>query len=166
MKTPFVRILAMVSAVVSSWRSAKIIRAVSCPFLLVLATFMDLRAATTDGSLRMEVITAYNLVVDSNVESPSTNGPSAAHLGVRIYNDGPTALTNVRVNIGKLTNALTSAGTPGIFEPRVNPQGYTGTFALQMPGGPLSRENMPSNISSSPIRSRTIWARVWPDPPR
>jgi SdrD B-like domain/GEVED domain len=97
---------------------------------------MDLRAVTTDGSLRMEVITAYNFVVDSNVESPSTNGPSAAHLGVKIYNDGPTALTGVYVNIGKLTNPLTSAGTPGIFETRVNPQGYTGTFALQMPGGP------------------------------
>lgn len=90
---------------------------------------------TTDGVLRMEVITAYNFVVDSNVESPSTNSPSAAHLGVRIYNDGPTALTNVSVCIGDLTDPLTSAGTPGTFESRVNPQGYTGTFALQMPGG-------------------------------
>ena len=90
---------------------------------------------TTDGVLRMEVITAYNFVVDSNVESPSSNSPSAAHLGVRIYNDGPTALTNVSVRIGDLTDPLTSAGTPGTFESRVNPQGYTGTLALQMPGG-------------------------------
>ncbi|MCF7730176.1 MAG: hypothetical protein K9N23_00735, partial [Akkermansiaceae bacterium] len=94
-----------------------------------------LHAQTQDGTLRMEVITAYNFVVDSNVESPSTNGPSAAHLGVKIYNDGAAELTNVYVNIGKLTDPLTSTGTPGIFESRVNPQGYTGTFALQMPGG-------------------------------
>jgi hypothetical protein len=102
-----------------------------------LLVLKGLKAGTTDGALRMEVITAYNFVVDSNVESPSTNGPSAAHLGVKIYNDGPTALTGVYVNIGKLTNPPTSAGTPGIFETRVNPQGYTGSFALQMPGGPL-----------------------------
>ena len=87
---------------------------------------------TTSGDLRMEVITAYNFVVDSNVESPSTNGPSAAHLGVKIYNDGDNPLTDVYVNIGDLT-------TPGTFPPRTvtvgGANGYSGTFALQMPGG-------------------------------
>ncbi len=105
------------------------------PAILLGAASITSAQTPNDGSLRMEVITAYNFVVDSNVESPSTNGPSAAHLGVKIYNDGPTALTGVSVNIGKLTNPLTSAGTPGSFPSRVNPQGYTGTFALQMPGG-------------------------------
>ena len=66
-------------------------------------------AALQDGALRMEVITAYNFVVDSNVESPSTNGPSAAHLGVKIYNDGATPITDVYVKIGDLTNPATSA---------------------------------------------------------
>ncbi len=84
------------------------------------------------SDLRMEVITAYNFVVDSNVESPSTNGPSAAHLGVKIYNDGDNPLTDVYVNIGDLT-------TPGTFPSRTvtvsGANGYSGTFALQMPGG-------------------------------
>ncbi len=102
---------------------------------LILASVTDGSAATSQGALRMEMITAYNFVVDSNIESPAGKSPSAAHLGVRIYNDGSTALTNVVVNIGKLTDPLTSTGTPGTFESRLNPQGYTGTFALQMPGG-------------------------------
>ncbi len=110
---------------------------VSCliPAILWVTAAKVSAQLATDGSLRMEVITAYNFVVDSNVESPSTNGPSAAHLGVKIYNDGPTALTNVTVRIGDLIDPLTSTGTPGIFESRVNPQGYTGTFSLQMPSG-------------------------------
>lgn len=98
-------------------------------------------AATTDGALRMEVITAYNFVVDSNIESPAGKSPSAAHLGVKIFNTGPTTLTNVVVNIGELTNPATSTGTPGVFDSRTIPAEqdvgglYSGTFALQMPGG-------------------------------
>lgn len=94
-------------------------------------------AATQDGGLRMEVITAYNFVVDSNIESPAGKSPSAAHLGVKIHNDGINALTNVVVRIGKLTDPSNSVGTPGIFESRtVSVAGqYAGIFALQMPGG-------------------------------
>ena len=100
----------------------------------------SLIAATTDGALRMEVITAYNFVVDSNIESPSGKSPSAAHLGVKIYNDGPVPLTNVVVNIGDLLNPGTGSGTPGVFESRTvtvsGANGYSGTFQLQMPSGP------------------------------
>jgi uncharacterized repeat protein (TIGR01451 family) len=94
-------------------------------------------AATQDGALRMEVITAYNFVVDSNIESPAGKSPSAAHLGVKIYNDGPTTLNNVVVNIGELITPATSTGNPGVFASRtVDVTGqYSGTFALEMPGG-------------------------------
>lgn len=106
-------------------------------FLAALTSLCQ--AGSIDGPLRMEVITAYNFVVDSNVESPSTNGPSAAHLGVKIYNDGATPLTNVVVRIGDLTDPPTSAGTPGTFPSRTvtvgGANGYSGTFSLQMPGG-------------------------------
>jgi len=73
---------------------------------------------TTDGPLRMEVITAYNFVVDSNVESPSSFSPSAAHLGVKVCNTGTTTLTDVEVSIGRLSDPPTSSGTPGVFPPR------------------------------------------------
>jgi hypothetical protein len=102
-----------------------------CCVLLAASTS---NAATENGALKMEVITAYNLVVDSNVTSASTNGPTAAHLGIRVTNTGATALTNVVVNIGNKT-----ANTPGVFPsrtiPEADPLPFAGTFALNMPGG-------------------------------
>lgn len=87
----------------------------------------------------MEPITAYNFVVDSNVESPSSYSPSAAHLGVKITNTGTVPLTNIVVRLGDLLNPATSSGTPGVFPSRTvsvsGSGGYSGTFALQMPGG-------------------------------
>ena len=66
-----------------------------------------------DGALRVEVLTAYNLVVDSNVESPSTYAPRSAYMSAKIYNDGATTLTNVFAYIGD-----EAAGTPGIYPER------------------------------------------------
>src|SRR6476620_1305580 len=107
--------------------------------ILLLSTSDKAGALTSDGPLRMEPITAYNFVVDSNVETPSSYSPSAAHLGVRITNTGTVTLSNVVVNIGDLLNPLTGAGTPGVFPSRTvsvsGSGGYSGTFALQMPGG-------------------------------
>jgi hypothetical protein len=98
-------------------------------------TMGSAQPTTVDGTLRMQVITAYNFVVDSNIETPAGKSPSAAHLGVRIYNDGPTALTNVVVNIGDMTSP--GNGTPGVFASRTvdEPGQYAGTFSLEMPGG-------------------------------
>ena len=104
--------------------------------LLLLAASFAQAQSLTDGPLSMEPITAYNLVVDSNVETPSSNSPSAAHLGVRIRNTGTTALTDIVVNLGHLITPATRTGTPGVFASRtVTETTYSGTFALQMPGG-------------------------------
>ncbi|OVE76844.1 hypothetical protein BVX97_00375, partial [bacterium E08(2017)] len=70
-------------------------------------------AANPDGDLRIEVLTAYNLVVDSNVESPSTYAPRAAYMGCKIWNDGTNDLTDVYAYIGDYTN-----NTPGIYPAR------------------------------------------------
>ncbi len=53
------------------------------------------RAGNPDGDLRVEIITAYNLVVDSNAESPPTYAPKSAYIGARFCNEGADALTNV-----------------------------------------------------------------------
>lgn len=108
--------------------------------MLLLAAAPLAQAQNADGALRMEPITAYNFVVDSNVETPSSYSPSAAHLGVKISNTGNVPLTNIVVNIGDVLNPATSSGTPGVFPSRTvslsGSGGYSGTFALQMPGGP------------------------------
>ncbi len=107
--------------------------------LLAAAMALPATAATTDNGLKMEVMAAPNLVVDSNVESPSSYSPSAAHLAVKITNTGATTLNNVYAKIGTLTDPATSAGTPGIFPSRTvtvsGSSGYSGTFSLKMPGG-------------------------------
>jgi len=91
-----------------------------------------------DGSaqLRIEVISAYNLVVDSNVESPSTYAPRAAYLGATYHNDGTNALTDVWAYVGDY-----AAGTPGTYPSRAQAP-YNGPlpgdeFALAHEGGAL-----------------------------
>lgn len=101
-------------------------------------------AATEDGALRMEVIMAYNLVVDSNIESPAGRSPSAAHFGVKICNTGATTLTNVVVNMGRLTNPLTSIGTPGTFASRTDRNAW-----MQNAGNPAFSVRWPLVWSSA-----------------
>lgn len=88
------------------------------------------------AQLRIEVISAYNLVVDSNVESPSTYAPRAAYLGATYHNDGTNALTDVWAYIGDY-----AAGTPGLYPSRAHPP-LNGPlpgdeFALTHEGGAL-----------------------------
>ncbi len=81
------------------------------------------------GDLRIKVVTAYNLIVDSNVESPSTYAPEAFHATVQFCNDGTDTLWNVFMNIGDFAN-----NTPGIYPERTHP-GLTGNFSFNHVGG-------------------------------
>ena len=53
-----------------------------------------------DPDLRMEIIAAYNLVVDSNIETPAGRTPTAFFASVRVCNDGTTDITDLFVRIG------------------------------------------------------------------
>ena len=93
-------------------------------------------AANPDGDLRVEIITAYNLIVDSNAGTPSSYAPESAYIGAKFYNDGTEPLTNVWAYIGDL-----AAGTPGTYPSRTHP-GLTGPlpggeFALTHEGGTM-----------------------------
>ncbi|MCE9614645.1 MAG: hypothetical protein K8T26_10245 [Lentisphaerae bacterium] len=91
-------------------------------FLAALAvSFLPLtgRAANPAGDLRIEVMAAYNLVVDSNVESPSTYAPRAAYMGAKFYNDGANPLTNVTAYIGNYLGGTND--TPGLYPRRAHP---------------------------------------------
>lgn len=87
----------------------------------------------------MEVVTAYNLVVDSNVETPASYTPRSAYLGVKISNTGTSTLTDIYVKMGDLTNTSTGAGTPGVYPVTSVLQtagwGYYGDFSLTHEGG-------------------------------
>lgn len=102
------------------------------------------QAAERDGDLRIEIITAYNLVVDSNVESPSTYAPRAAFMAAKLWNDGTNELKNVVAMIGNYNGGVSP--TPGIYPmdrhpsypdrvgPLTGPLG-SGYFALTHEGG-------------------------------
>ena len=86
-----------------------------------------------DGALTMEPIAAYNLVVDSNAETPATYAPQAAHLAVKVTNTGSTPLTDIVIRMGDLTNTSTGAGTAGVYPVTTitdPPYPYQGNFSL------------------------------------
>ncbi|MEO0017069.1 MAG: hypothetical protein RLZZ522_352, partial [Verrucomicrobiota bacterium] len=99
--------------------------------LLAAAVALPVTAATTDNALKMEVMAAPNLVVDSNVETPSSYSPSAAHLAVKITNTGATPLTDIYVKMGNF-DPVAGTGTPGTYPVTTVPAepaiGYSGTF--------------------------------------
>ena len=45
---------------------------------LAFSQILPTRADSSSGGLKVEIVAGYNLVVDSNVQSPSTYGPSVA----------------------------------------------------------------------------------------
>lgn len=106
-------------------------------------------AGNPDGDLRVEIITAYNLVVDSNAESPSTYAPKSAYIGAQFWNDGTAPLTNVWAYIGDY-----AAGTPGIYPSRAHP-GLTGPlpggeFALTHEGGAMGTTDATRYVGTIP----------------
>ena len=90
-------------------------------------------AANPDGDLRIEIISAYNLVVDSNVESPSTYGPKSFFIGAKICNDGTNDLTDVFIYVGNYIDGTND--TPGVYPIETTDEAalgypYSGDFSL------------------------------------
>lgn len=84
--------------------------------LLFLFSISSIQA----GQLTISPISAYNLVVDSNVTTPATYGPKSAILGAEICNEGSSDLTDLSVYIGDYDpdgNSLTADHTPGVYPP-------------------------------------------------
>ena len=103
--------------------------------LLTLASLFfylaHLTAANPHGSLRIEMLDYYNLVVDHNIQTPAGASPRAIYIGVKFCNDGNTTLTDVFAYIGDHT-----AGTPGTYPVTSVPTGpYTGNFSFMHEGG-------------------------------
>ncbi|MCI5195182.1 MAG: hypothetical protein D3919_02915, partial [Candidatus Electrothrix sp. AW5] len=114
------------------------------------------KAANPDptGKLRIEIIAAYNLVVDSNVTAPPTYAPKAATLGAKICNDGDKTLYDVHAYIGNYIDGGTS--TPGTY-PVVNsndgsrPTDWTSDFMNNTGEYSLTHESgsFASNVDAS-----------------
>jgi uncharacterized repeat protein (TIGR01451 family) len=92
------------------------------------------QASNPHGDLRIDIVTAYNFIVDSNVESPSTYAPESAYIGAHICNDGTNDLTDASAYIGNFIDGVND--TPGIYPSRTH-TGLTGTFAITHEGGTM-----------------------------
>lgn len=86
------------------------------------------------GSLSIQLNAPYNLIVDSNVCSPSTYAPQVATIGAGFCNYGDAPLTDVVGSIGDFTGH-----TPGVYPVRNSVSdaalastclGNTGTYSL------------------------------------
>jgi uncharacterized repeat protein (TIGR01451 family) len=103
-----------------------------CLLVLTLALLAPAGAALADqptnGDLKIETLTAYNFIVDSNVGSPSTYGPGAATIGAKFCNTGANPLTNVVAYIGNYgTGRADGTGnTPGSYPVRDSDADGTG----------------------------------------
>ena len=119
-----------------------------------------LGASTQDGPLRVEVITAYNLIVDSNAGTPSSYAPRSAYIGVTFHNDGTTDLTDVFACIGNYNDGTDP--TPGIYPSRTH-AGLTGpldggAFAFTHEGGSAGLADATRYIASIPAgKSVTVY---------
>jgi uncharacterized repeat protein (TIGR01451 family) len=113
-------------------------RAVPLSFAVAaLASLFVSVPAKAAGALSVQVINGYNLIVDSNVTSPSTYAPSAAYIGVRVCNTGTNpgdGLSNVIISTGNFVGS-----TPGTFPvysstgDLVHPQiTNTGNYSLKL----------------------------------
>lgn len=97
--------------------------------------------AKAAGALTVEIIAGYNLVVDSNVASPSTYAPSVATVIGKFCNTGDSDLTNVQGSIGNYIDGTND--TPGTYPARdssgfaaVHPSlANSGTYAFSHVGG-------------------------------
>ena len=81
--------------------------------LLALLGSAHAQAANPSGQLRIEVNTAYNVIVDSNVETPATYAPQAFFMSAKIWNDGTNDLTGVFAYTGSYSNG--NNDLPGSF---------------------------------------------------
>ncbi len=107
------------------------------PLVLFLLTtlILNVNFAGAAGNLSVEIIAAPNLIVDSNVLSPSSYQPIVATVIGKFCNTSATSdLTGVTANIGDYTS-----GTPGIYPVKSNvtigSTTYDGDYSFTHLGG-------------------------------
>ena len=121
-----------------------------------LPAFAAPSAANPDGDLRIDPITAYNFVVDSNVLSPSTYGPESATLGAKFCNDGGNDLTDVYAYIGDFSGTPTPAALSVISHSCISNSPRAKFSTAIDPGW-----RIPRAISMAERCSRLIRRSIW-----
>jgi len=133
---------------------------------VVLPQIIPAQAADVTDGLDVEIIAAYNLIVDSNVMSPSTKQPVVATVIGKFCNtDASNTLTNVVGYIGDY-----SSNTPGDYPDRVGPFSlgtapddttYLGTYEFLHLGGTADASRFIGTLSPGAC-SYQYWSFTYP----
>ncbi len=171
-----------------TWRALSLFKVLALTlfiFVSISITFFGIPAfsvrANTPGQLTVNIIAAYNLVVDSNVLAPSTYAPSVATVGISVCNTSSTeTVTGLQVYIGNYNGGAGS--TPGIYPARdsnvgdpaydpafSDPLRYlylqnTGSYAFQHVGGNIGTRDATRYIGTLAARQCQVqyWHFVYP----
>lgn len=111
---------------VEKFKSTKTALEIAARLKLLGYTLPTYPIQSSTNGLSIEPLVAYNLIVDSNVLSPSSYGPSAATFGAKFCNTSTTdTLTNVSAYIGNYDgdyDANLGEATPGDITPGYFPR--------------------------------------------
>lgn len=127
---------------------------------LFLFTAQQAQGAPTAGGLTVEINTAYNLVVDSNVSSPSTYAPRAATVYATFCNTNAVPMTNVYGYIGNYIDGTNdTAGTYPINNSWVIDPG--GNYFFQHIGGTADATRYIGDLAAGECKNQ-YWSFTYP----
>lgn len=124
-------------------------------------------ARAADGDLQVSIIAGYNLVVDSNVQSPSTYGPSVATVIGKFCNTSSSTLPNVTASIGNYVDGTAANDTPGVYPARTLTsanyawQSSSYTYSFTHLGGTADASRFIGDIPAGQCKVQ-YWSFVYP----
>lgn len=104
-------------------------------FLAFAALHVQHTVLAAPSDIEVTIMAAPNLIVDSNVLSPSTQAPEVATVIGRFCNTSGTIQTNVMGYIGDYDSTTPANSDPGIYPAKTNPGIFTGTYSFTHLGG-------------------------------
>ncbi len=96
------------------------------PKWLLLIIFFQTSFNGFSQCVNVNINTAFNFIVDSNIESPAGVNPETAYLTAEVCNHTGATVNDLFVNIGDHTT-----GTPGDYPGPITWPGLTGSFELK-----------------------------------
>lgn len=129
--------------------------------LLFTAIILTVSPAKAAGDLNVEIIAAPNLIVDSNVLSPSSYQPIVATVIGKFCNtSAANTLNNVSASIGDFAN-----GTPGLYPVSSNPvigsTAYEGNYSFTHLGGTADATRFIGNLAPGECNHQ-YWSFEYP----
>ena len=107
--------------------------------LISLTVWPYSHAQAAPNDIEVTIFAAPNLVVDSNVLSPSSVAPEVATIAARFCNTSGSPLSSVTAYIGDYNPGTPANSTPGIYPPKTNVTiggtTYNGTYRFTHLGG-------------------------------